>query len=68
MLPELFTYEINQLDAVNRELYGRRHVSFQRADGEVLEIDGEVKEEDHMPLTSDLIMEKVRVMDHYVLD
>ena len=39
MVPELFVHEINKLDWEDRQRFERDKIGFQRADGELLDVD-----------------------------
>lgn len=39
MVPELFVHEINKLDWEDRKRFERDKIGFQRADGDLLDVD-----------------------------
>ena len=39
LVPELFVHEINKLDYEDRKKFERPRLSFQRADGDLLDVD-----------------------------
>ncbi len=65
-MPELFTYEINKLDARDQLRFKKPRISYTRADGDPLEVDaryGEIRETE-----LDKLFEKSMNMELYLLE
>jgi hypothetical protein len=67
MVPELFRYEINQLQAQDRLLFPTDSKAFSRADGHVLEADAALNKQE-LEVNEDKMIAKLMYMEHYVLD
>lgn len=67
MVPELFRYEINQLQAQDRLLFPTDKKAFTRADGNVLEVDSALNKLE-LENSEDRVIAKLMNMEHYVLD
>lgn len=67
-MPELFVHEINKLDWEDRKRFEKPKLTYQRADGDILEVDvnANIKENTHNSL--ELLQDKAMKMEMYLYE
>ena len=68
LVPELYVHQINKLGYEDKIRFKKPRISYQRADGETLEVDSVFNEGARIIQEEDLLMEKSMQMEMYLLE
>ena len=68
LVPELFIHEINKLGAKDRERFKPKRISYERADGEKLEVDETATVAENKLDDTEQMFDKAMQMEMYLLE